>query len=242
MEALGTISGGAIVVKKYQASATMSTAGVFVLGGDQVSSDLSSVKVGTTSTDLTTGSVGISLDTTGTVAATGMTSNADLLVSCAVNPDLIIRAKMSAGQTADTAMTVGETTAASAGGTVATGVTTIDEGMIWGYNGANKGLYRRLDDTAGSVTINFPNAIASGDKFISANSYPACSTAASLNLGPDLTTSFTQADALTVVPGTNDTFIVFDVELGTEDNDGENNSFYHFIQNQSIFGCTQTSA
>ena len=242
MEAMGTISGGAIVVKKYQASLTMGTAGVFVLSGDQVSSTLSSIEIGTTSTVLTTGSIGVSLDTSGTVAATCMTSDADLLVSIAVNPDLIIRAKMSSGQTADTAMTVGETTSADSGGVNATGVTTIDEGMIWGYNGANKGLYRRLDNATGSVSINFPNAIASGDKFISANSYPGVHTALGLTMGMDLTSDITQADALTVVPGDNDTFIVFDVQLGTEDNDGENNSFYHLLQNQNVFGNAASSA
>jgi len=235
MEAMGTIGGGAIVVKKYQASATMSTAGVFVLAADQVSSDLASVKPGTASTALLTGSVGVSLDTSGTIGATG-TTDAASVVSVTVNPDLIIRVKMSNGATADTALSIQPTTAASSTGVTATGVTTEDEGIVWGYDGANKGIYRRCDDAAGSVTINFPNAIASGDNFLSANSPPCVASIAGLGNGPNLTTDFTQADATTTVPADNDTLQCFDVQLGTEDDDGANNSFWHFVQKQSIFG------
>ena len=54
--------------------------------------------------------------------------------------------------------------------------------------------------------------------------------------GPNLSTLLTQADASTANPGDNDTFILVDVQLGTEDDDGANNSFYELIQNQSIFG------
>jgi hypothetical protein len=237
MEAMGTIGGGAIVVKKYQASATLPNAGVFLAGADQVSGDLCSVAIATTSTAMDTGSVGVSLDTTGTIGATG-TADADLLVSVAVNPDLIIRAKMSASVTEDTALTIGETSGASASGVVATGVTTLKEGMLWGYSGANKGYYRRADDTGGGVTINFPNAIAIGDRFLHANSFPCVSSNAGLSNGPNLSTLITQCDAETACPGDNDTFMLFGVQLGTEDDDGASNSFYHFVQNQSIFGSS----
>jgi hypothetical protein len=241
MEAMGTVGGGAIVVKKYQASATLATAGVFLAGGDQISADLCSVKIATTSTAMDTGSVGVSLDTTGTIGATG-TENADLYVSVAVNPDLIIRAKMSASVTEDTALTIQETTSASSTGVNANGVTALKEGMLWGYDGANKGIYRRVDVTTGSVTINFPSGIASGDRFLHACCYPCVSTAAGISNGPNLSTLITQCDAETACPGDNDTFMLFDVQLGTEDDDGASNSFYHFVQNQSIFGAAQLKA
>ena len=241
MEAMGTISGGAIVVKKYQAGATLSTAGVLLLGGDQVSGNLSSVSIGTTSTALLTGTAGVSLDTTGTIAITG-TADADLFVSVAVNPDLIIRLKMTNGGTEDTALTIGTCNVTDTTGVAAAGVTTLKEGLLWGYDGGNKSFYRRADDTSGGVTINFPNTITSGDRFLHANSYPGVSTAAGLSNGPDLSALITQGDAATANPGQNDTFMVFDVQLGDEDDDGANNSFWHVVQNQNIFGSSQTSA
>lgn len=241
MEAMGTIGGGAIVVKKFQASATLPNAGVFLAGADQVSGDLCSVAIATTSTAMDTGSVGVSLDTTGTIGATG-TADADLLVSVAANPDLIIRAKMSASVTEDTTLTIQPTTSASPTGINANGVTALKEGMIWGYDGANKGIFRRCDVTTGSVTINYPNAIASGDRFLHACCYPCVSSAAGLSNGPNLSTLITQCDAETACPGDNDTFMLFGVQLGTEDDDGANNSFYHFVQNQSIFGAAQLKA
>jgi hypothetical protein len=66
--------------------------------------------------------------------------------------------------------------------------------------------------------------------------------AASLSNGPDLTSDLTQGDASTACPGDNDTFIVFDLQLGTEDDDGANNSFWHFVQNQHVFGNTMNTA
>ena len=172
MEAMGTIGGGALVVKKYQASATQSTAGVFLVAADQVSTHLSSVAIATAGNSaVTLGTVGVGTDTTGTIGATG-TADADLFISVVVNPDALIRVKMTNGATEDTALAIQATTSASATGVNANGVTALKEGMIWGYDGANKGVYRRCDVTSGSVTINFPNAIATGDRFLHANSYP----------------------------------------------------------------------
>jgi hypothetical protein len=246
MEAMGTLSGGAIVVKRYQSGFTVANAGIPLLGAGTAAALATgaSVQTPTTSTALTTGMVGLSLDTSGTVAATGVSDNNDILVSVAVNPDLIIRCKMSNGTTEDTALAIQTTTAADSTGATATGVTSLTQGMLWGYDGNQKGVMRRTDDTAGSVVINFDDTtgIASGDRFLFANSAPAVSVAAGLANGPNLSTLFTQGDASTANPGDNDTFMVLDVELGTEDNDGANNSFWHFVQNQNIFGSTQTSA
>ena len=235
MEAMGTLSGNSVLIVKYMASATMSTAGVFLLAGDQVSADLGSFKLATTTTATTTPTLGVTIDTSGTIAATG-TVEADLPVSVAVNPDLIIRVKMNSGSTEDTALTIGTASSASATGVAAAGVTTLKEGMMWGYDGGNKGSMRRCDDTVGGVTINFPNAIAVGDRFIMASMFPGVGTAAGLSNGPDLTTLRTQAVAQTINPGDNDSFFVFGVELGTTDDDGANNSFYQLVQNFHIFG------
>jgi len=242
MEAMGTIGGGAIVVKKYQAGTTISTAGIPLIGSLTSATDYASVEPMTTSTALVNGNVGIGLDTTGTITQTTTADSNDLLISVAVNPDLIIRCKMNNGATEDTALTLYPTSAADATGVTTTGTTSLDQGVQWGYDGANKGHYRRMNDAAGSTAINFANAVAQGDNFLFANGYPACLVAASLSNGPNLTTALTQGDASTACPGDNDTFIVFDMQLGTEDDDGANNSFWHFVANQHVFGSTMNTA
>lgn len=240
MEAMGVIGGGAIVVKKYQASATVANAGVMQNGAVAVATNIGSVTNALASTILATGTIGLGLDTTGTVAATGITDTNDILVSVAVNPDLIIKCKMTAGATEDTALAIQTTTGASAGGTVATGVTSLTQGILWGYDGANKGEYRRTTNATGTVGCNFPKAISIGDRFLYAPAYPAASGGASLN-SPDMSTLLTQCDAQTASPGDNDYFQTFDVLLRDEDDDGANNSFWLFVQNQNAFGSTQTS-
>jgi len=122
MEVMGTIGGGGVVQKKYQAGTTIANVGIPLLGSGAAATDLASVEVPTTSTALTTGMVGLSLSTSGTVAATGV-ADADIIVSVAVNPDLIIRCKMCNGATEDTALAIQTTTAADATGVTATGVT-----------------------------------------------------------------------------------------------------------------------
>jgi len=240
MEAMGTIAGGAIVVKKYQAGTTISAAGTPLIGSTISSSDLGSVEPMTTTTALTAGNAGLALDTTGTVAATGITDTNDILVSVAINPDLIIRCKMCNGATEDTALTLYPTNAADATGALASNVTTLDDSIFWGYDGGNKGEYRCADDAAGSAAINFPNAIASGDNFLYASGFP-CKTLAAASPYITLTTALTQADA-TTADNDNDNFVIYDVQLGTEDDDGANNSFYLLVQYQHIFGSWGTSA
>ncbi len=238
MEAMGTISGGAIVVKKYQAGTTITRAGVPLIGSLTSATDLASVEPMTTSTALVNGNVGLGIDVTGTVAATTTADSNDLLISCAVNPDLIIRCKMNNGTTEDTALTLFPTSAADATGVTTTGTTSLDQGVQWGYDGANKGHFRRMNDASGSTAINFANAIASGDNFLFAGGFPCCYVAASLSNGPNLTTNLTQGDASTATPGDNDSFQIFDLQLGTEDDDGQNNSFWHFIAQQHVFGSS----
>jgi hypothetical protein len=241
MEAMGTISGGAIVVKKYQAGTTLSLAGIPLIGAGAADTDLASVEPIAKSTAPTGGTVGLSLDTTGTIAATGITDTNDILVSVAVNPDLLIKAKMSAGDTSDTVLSSGNPSAADATG-ADTAITSLDEGIIWGYAGANKGRYRRATDATGGVAINFESGILTTDTYTYAGGgMPAACTAAAL-FSPDLTATLDQVNAQGTAPGDNDMFQTFDLILGTEDDDGLNNSFFVFVQNGSCFGSTLTSA
>jgi hypothetical protein len=100
---------------------------------------------------------------------------------------------------------------------------------------------RRATDTTGGAAINFPNGILTTDQYLYAGAgMPGANSAAAL-FSPDMTTDLTQGIAQTTAPGNNDYFTTFDVILGTEDDDGANNSFWLFVQNQNAFGCTQTS-
>lgn len=240
MEAMGTIGGGALVVKKYQASSTVAASGIPMISTTVSSTDIASVLSMTTNTAMTTAAnVGLGLDTTGTVAATGITDTNDILVSVAVNPDLIYRCKMSGGSTADTALSLAATTSADSTGANANGVTTLDDSVIWGYDGGNKGEYRVADNTTGSVAINFPNAIGNGDQFLIATGFP-CKAGAAASPFLQLTSSLTQADA-TTADADNDNFSIFDLQLGTEDDNGESNSFYLLIANRHLFGSMALS-
>lgn len=237
MEAMGTIGGGAPVMKRYIASATVSNAGIPFIGTNDGSTDIGDVlAMAATGTALTTGSVGLGVDTTGTVSATA-TPTSDVLVTVAVNPDLIIRAKMSGGATEDTALTIITTTDASATGVTLTGFTSVDGRTVWGYDGANKGERRQFDDTVGGVGLRFPNAIGSSDRFLECGGSLCMSVVASLAY-PDITTNLTQMDALTAASTDNDGWQILDMQLGTEDDDGANNSFYHLVQNQHLFGAS----
>ena len=73
MEVSGHMNGGGPLVTKFQAGTTMSTAGIPVIGSGDAATDLLSIEPITASAALTLGIVGVSLDTSGTVAATGVT-------------------------------------------------------------------------------------------------------------------------------------------------------------------------
>jgi hypothetical protein len=240
MEAMGTISGGAIVVKKYQAGTTMALAGIPIKGAGAANTDLGAVEPITASDAMSTGTVGISLDTCVVAGATGVTDTNDLMVSIAVNPDLIIKAKMAASATSDVALSIqSPDTDDSTGADI--GMTTLDEGFIWGYSGNNKGILRRCTTTSGGAGINFENGVLTSDQYLYASGgMPGACTAAAL-FSPDLTTTVDQVDAQTTSPADNDYFHTFDVILGTEDDDGANNSYFLFIQNASCYGSSLSS-
>lgn len=236
MEVIGYLYGGGPVIKRYHAGTTISTRGIQILGAVDAATDLGSVEPGTTSTAINVGSqVGINLDTSGTIGATGTTA-AGILISILVRPDAIIKGKMVAGSTADTALTAQACTAASATGVIATGVTSMDNGCMWGYDGANQGVVRRTDDTSGGVAINFPNAIASGDRFLAANGYP-CGCELTNFECYDLTTNLDQIDATTLITDM-DNFVTFDLDVKGQEDSGASNSYYHLIANNHLFGSS----
>jgi hypothetical protein len=237
MELAYTLGGGAPVVKSFVASATLSTAGIPLIGAIAAGTDnLGGIKAYADASPPTGGfrQVGISVSTTGTIAATGMTSNAAVFVKAIVNPDAVYRAKLSGGTAADTALATIFPTSGDATGAVLTGATTLDDSVVWGYSGSNAGIFRRATDTAGAIGLNFPFAVVANDLFIAANGFMgACGV--TTNAFFNLTTNLTQINAQTT-DSDNDNFIIVDWELRDQSDAGTTNSFYHIIPNNHAFG------
>lgn len=237
MELVYTLGGGAPVIKRYMAGTTIATAGIPVLGAVDAATDLGSVEPMTASGVTAVGSqVGLAIDTSGTVAATGITDSNDLFVSCIINPDAVLRARMNNGTTSGTALATTSPTAADATGATLTGATTFDNGAVWGNTGTNVGEFRRADDVSGSLSINLPNGTAVADTYIAVHGFP-CSVELTSWECYDLTTDLTEIVAQTAVVDTNN-FATVDMEMRDGSEDGVNNSYYHLIANNHLFGSS----
>lgn len=235
MQMRGLLSGGAPVIKSYMAGTTMLTAGIPVLGAVDAATDLGSIEPMAASTPVNQGSmVGLLLDPTGTIAATLNTSDAPLFSKVIVNPDLIYGARASGSTTAGTALATTSTTAADTTGVTATGTTTFDNGWLYCTVGGNAGSFRRTDDTAGSVSINFSRTIFSGDTFIAVHGFP-CSVELTDFECYDLTTNLTEIVAQTAVTDMDD-FATLDIV--TDLNNPTLKTEYRLIANNHLFGSS----
>lgn len=233
MEVIGLLSGGAPVIKKYQVNATFGNAGVPALIGASNEAGLD-LPTTTAAADV----VGITLDTATytTTQGTG-SSSAERLVSVIINPDAIIRARMSGGSTEGTALTqYTVTTADSDGVQVITGddwsSPETDEGVVWGYSGSNVGQIRKVTSTAttyGQVTVPFDYNPAVGDVYLKAPYWPMqCVTV-------QLTDAFYEADA-SIAVGTGANFAPIDLECNDISNDGTTKSYVHMLARDHFLG------
>lgn len=226
------------VVKKFQFGVTLTQAGIpFTVPA----AGTAGVVIGTTTgaTDL----VGQSVDK-GTVATTGAqqstytttqgtgANSAERVVSLIVNPFAVWAWKMSGGATEDTALSSQTVTTASSGGTAVTTAAewsnpTYDEGVTWGYTGANAGRVRKVtsvSSTAGTVTIPFDVATVVGDVFLRAPYWPMQTVTI------QLTTNLYQADA-SIAVGTGAPFRVVELRLRDATDAGNVNSFVLAVSN-----------
>lgn len=220
MEALKTLGGGAFVHMTFQVETAFPTAGVIAVMG-------------------LTGNAGVNIaTTTGSTNAVGLTVNTALandanLLTVIVNPDLVVRAKLSGGATADTALTIGvidsggtqTTTSIDVMLTLVPNSPEMDEGIIWGYSGTNAGLIRAVSATdANTVTIlnALPNAAVEGDEFLMATRFPMQMA------GVVATTLIDQVNAAIAVSTDDDLdFLLLDGEFNTVADEGSVNSFFH---------------
>ena len=237
MELAYMLSGGAPVVKRYMAGTTISTAGIPVLGAVDAGTDFASVEPAVAATATVSGSqVGLCIDTSGTIAATGMTDDADLFVSVIINPDAVLRAKMNNGATSNTALATTAPTSADSTGATLTGATTFDNGAVWGYTGTNVGSFRRSDDASGSLAINLVNGTATTDTYLAVHGFP-CGVEITNFESYQLTSDLTQIRAQTAAVDM-DNYATVDMELRDSSQSGTTNSYYHLIANAHLFGSS----
>lgn len=171
MEVVGLLgSNGTPLRKKYQVGETMATAGVPVV---VAGSGHYGVRLATTTA--AANCLGITLDAV-TTNTTQPTDGSDprRQVSVIVNPDAIVKARLSGGATAGTALSTETENTGTSTGLIAksgTDFTNFDEGGVFWYTGANKGpsSFRKIitgDATDADVGVPWTNDPAVGDKFV----------------------------------------------------------------------------
>lgn len=229
MEFAYDLSGGSTaIVKKYQVAATNTVIGRPYL---KVASNGSGVVLGTT-----TGAVdfvGVNIDAAGTYVTGQQSDNSDTarLTSLIINPLAVYKARLSGGATDGTALTAYSVTTASTDGLSVTSTgfdvnsPDLDEGILWGYSGANSGKARKITSTAANaatVTVALPYDTAVGDEFLYAGISPLSTITA------QLTTNCTEVDATVAISG-DATIVAVEMILNDKAHNG-NIASYALIQ------------
>lgn len=239
MEYAYDLSGGSTaIVKKYQVAATNTVLGVPYL---KVADAGTGIVLATTTGVVD--AIGVNVDAAGTYVTAQQTANADVerLTSIIINPLAVWRLLMSGGAGVGTALALRAVTTASTDGlTITTAeswtATEFDEGVVWGYDGANAGQVRKITSTsatAGTVTVAFNNDTVVGDNFIRAPWYPT------RTLTLQLTTALDQADA-SIAVGSGGTWNCVELICGDLAMEGRTNSYVFAQLQDHLFGATIT--
>jgi hypothetical protein len=239
MEYAYSLSAKAPLMKKYRMDTGTSIIGGVPVIANSVAADDDGVAVATTTASLYT--VGYSTDPASSTSAQVAAGGGDLsdgdnagYVSLIINPDAVMRAKLTEGATEDTALTLITQASASAAGTTV-GPTTTDEFTVWGYQGANEGKARRC--TAANTVVNaFPFGIAAGDTFLEVGG-----NIGAIDHFPQLSTLLTQYNANAAADADNNNFIVVQFILNGISADGRNNSFADLVASSHVFGGNHTT-
>lgn len=153
------------------------------------------------------------------------------LAEVIVNPDAVYKVKLSGGAGTDVALTTHTEQSGSTTGLVVTVValTLGDEGTVHCVTGANAGISRRIASiaaNAATVTVAFPQDIATGDTFIIVPYAP--DTALQY---VQLTTALTQLNASVETDVNNVNFRVVELKLNTE-----TDSFAYIVAVDHLYG------
>lgn len=235
MEFAYDLSGGSTaVIKRMQVAATNTVIGrpytVVADGG-------TGIVLGTTTGVVD--AVGVNVDAAGTYVTAQQTDNSDTArtTGIIVNPHAVYKMLLSGGATEGTALTLYDVTTASTDGlNVTTGddwsSPQFDEGIVWGYDGANAGKARKItstSSTAATVIVSFPFDTAVGDNFLRAPLYPTRTETL------QLTTNCTQCDA-SIAVGTGGTWVVVELVLLDIGGEGRTNSYALAMLQDHIYG------
>lgn len=210
-------------IRKYQVGASVTTAGIpFVVGGTGEEGIVAA------STTAAANACGVGMETV-TVLAAQQSDNSDpaRTINVIISPDAVYRARMSGGATSNTALTLFDvTTAATDGLTVTTGDTWTGteflDGVVWGYDGANAGVIRKITATGATsctVTVAFPYDTVVGDNFLRAPYAPSPE-----DQFVQLTTTLEQLNASVAVDTNNTNFRIVELECRDIGSNGTVNS------------------
>ncbi len=237
MEFAYLLGGGAPVLKKYQIGEAMATGGVPVIAeAAQATAGLALA-----STTAAANMVGVTLDTQDTLVTAQQTDNSDpeRVVTVIVNSDAVWKAKLSGGAGTDTALTLRSVSLASTTGLLVTtgddfNGTDFDGGALWGFDGANTAITRRISattSTSATVIVAFPNDTVVGDNFLRSGPFEG------QDEGVALTTALSQVNAETAHVTGNDNFRVVEGIYGDVSDAGQTNSFVFLIGLDHLYGA-----
>ena len=189
MKAVGYLGGGAPLKKEYAIAASVTRVGIWMIAPAACGAGLALST--TTNLDNAVGLV-IGLKANEAVYATAQEAGGgdpEATVEVIVNPDLIVEATFTGDASDGTALTLFAVTTASTDGLAVTTASawncpTYDEGVVWGYDGANAGKIRAITSvsgTAATVTVAFPADTVVGDNFLRAPVYPNRANTVTLN-------------------------------------------------------------
>lgn len=223
MKVEGHLSGGAAYLRSYQVNATVSSVGIPLLIAAAAEPGLD-LPTTTAVADM----VGLNYDTA-TYATAQQSDNSDPAAYVRVNirPDAVMRARLCGGATSGTALSQRTVSTAAADGLTVTtgddwGSPEEDEGVIWGYDGANAGVVRKItssSSTAATVTVAFPFDTVVGDNFLWGPTFPMDVTTVTM------TSDFTEINAAAAVATNTAALLTVDLDLRPETEDGTIKSY-----------------
>lgn len=223
------------IIKKFQVGETMANAGVPVT---VAGSGGYGIKLVTTTA--AANCVGITMDAV-TTNTTQPTDGSDprRRVSVVVNPNAVLKARLSGGATTGTALSTETENTGTSTGLIAksgTDFSNFDEGSVFWYTGANAGptSLRKIitgDATDADVGVPWTNDPAVGDKFVVLPF--SCMDAQFVQL----TSNFLEVDASAAVDANNNNFVPLELEVfGQGDPDGLTASFVYMTIFDHLFG------
>lgn len=223
------------VLKRYQVAATNT-----VLGRPYLKTADGGVGIVLGTTTGAVDYIGVNVDAAGTYAAGQNSDGSDnaKYTTLIVNPLAVYKARLSGGATDGTALTARTVTTASTDGLTVTHAAydasspDMDEGVIWGYSGANAGVYRKITSTSSTATtviLAFPRDTAVGDEFLLAPIHPTRSIVA------QLTTNCTEIDASAAISG-DATIVAVEMILNDKAHRGTTESYALIQFVDSLFG------